>query len=266
MPYVEASPRRNPEIEYTATANNRLVPDSDLYLGSDWLAGYRQARILEALRERRNWDMAGIQTLQMDKVSIPWREMRESLLAMLGEIEDIRPAMELLRDWDGVIHEESPAATVYEFFIAEMARRMAQAKALHSMDWTLDQGFNPLVLSSAFNLNHLGQLVTLLRKQPGGWFTRSWPAEIADALAAVIQKLREARGPALDRWAWERVRLLTLTHPIGVRKPLNRIFNLGANALGWRWAHNKCGLRGAIQPYLKSWCFTAHGREYRQLG
>jgi penicillin amidase len=50
---------------------------------------------------------------------------------------------------------------------------------------------------------------------------------MAEALAAVIDRLRREYGPNSADWVWGSVRPLTLLHLFGQRKPFDRIFNLG---------------------------------------
>jgi penicillin amidase len=75
-------------------------------------------------------------------------------------------------------------------------------------------------------------LARLLREQPAGWFARGWPAEMGDALAAVVRVLGERAGRTPERWAWGTVRPLVLVHPVGSKPPLDRVFNRGPIAFG----------------------------------
>jgi penicillin amidase len=72
-----------------------------------------------------------------------------------------------------------------------------------------------------------GHLVRLLRSQPAGGFSRPWPDEVADALAAVVQRLQELQGDDTDPWAWGRLRALVMHHPLGRGDFFSRVFNLG---------------------------------------
>jgi penicillin amidase len=76
-------------------------------------------------------------------------------------------------------------------------------------------------------LRRSAQLERLLCEQPAGWFARGWDAEVADALGAAVQRLRALAGADTARWAWGRVRTLTLEHPLGVLPVLGRAFNVG---------------------------------------
>lgn len=223
MPYLVS-----PERGFVVTANNKATPDgAGPFLTVDWIEGYRAARILEALKERDSWDLDATSRLQMDQMSLPWWEMREVVLAAPARDDDTSLALELLRNWDGRAGADSPAAAVFELFVAEMARRVARAKAPKSYRWALGEGFHPLTPHNTFGVRRVGHLVRLLRDQPPGWFGRPWEDEIGDALRATIRHLQDNQGEDSARWAWGHVRPLTLVHPFGARKPFDRIFNLG---------------------------------------
>jgi penicillin amidase len=138
----------------------------------------------------------------------------------------------MLKAWDGLVAADSAGATVFEFFLAEMGRRIVEAKAPRAARWILGKGFAPLFPYSMLSMRRVGHLVRVVREQPEGWFERPWQEEMADALAAVIRTLRERYGTDLEQWSWGRVRPLTLRHSVGERAPLDRVFNRGPFAWG----------------------------------
>src|SRR5262249_55231506 len=159
----------------------RPLPESEgPFLGVDWIDGYRQQRIVEVLQAGTPADRETTSALQIDRLSLPWREMREIVLAAATGDRAADRAARLLRNWDGRLEADSAAATVFEFFVAEMTRRIVAAKAPRSAPWALGRGFTPLVPHTLFSVNRVGQLVKLLRDQPDGWLERAWTAEIAD--------------------------------------------------------------------------------------
>ncbi|MGH9267504.1 MAG: penicillin acylase family protein, partial [Acidimicrobiales bacterium] len=193
----------------------------------DWIDGYRLARIVEMIQGRSDWDVAGVQRMQMDQYSLPWEELRGRVLAAPGNDPETRRALDLLSAWDGRVSAGSPAAAVFEFFLHEMGRRLAQTKAPRSCQWVVGGGFGRLIPVTSFAFRRVGHLVRLLSDQPEGWISRPWTEEVADALGAAVRRLSSLHGPSPARWAWGRIRPLTLEHYAGQRKPLDRLFNLG---------------------------------------
>src|SRR5262249_54806381 len=155
----------------------------------------RLARMLQVLRGRHDWDLAGCQRLQLDQQSVPWKELREFVLGVPAQDPDVCQAVELLAGWDGRLLADSAAATVYEFFVAEMVGRVAKAKAPRAYRWVLGQGFATFAPHTIFGLRRLAHLVRLLRTQAAGWFPRPWPEELADALGETMRRLRARCGP-----------------------------------------------------------------------
>ena len=109
---------------------------------------------------------------------------------------------------------------MFAFLGAELASRVAQAKAPRSAEWALGRGFTPLVLHTLFTLRP-SMLVGLLREQPEDWFDQPWLRIIAGALETVQHRPTARYGADPARWAWGRVRPLRLPHPAASgRRPL----------------------------------------------
>ncbi len=218
----------NPATGYVAAANNRPSADGEgPYLGMFWHDGYRCTRIAELLEQRGDWDLDSTQQMQMDQGSIPWREMRESVMSVPAVTAEGRVALELLGRWDGNLSSGSAAASAYKFFLSEMAQRITRAKAPNSYGWATGRGFNPLRGHSSVSGYQTSLVVRLLNEQPDGWFRRSWAEEMSDALSTAIRRLQDRFGASPDAWAWGQVRPLTLAHSLAVRRPLDRVYNLG---------------------------------------
>ncbi|MBI5158252.1 MAG: penicillin acylase family protein [Acidimicrobiia bacterium] len=223
IPAAELPAVSNPDSGFVATANN--LPASDHYLGSDFLDGYRVARITELLAARRNWDVAAVLRMQLDQQSLPWREMRSRVLAAISGEE--APAAVLLRAWDGRVTADSAGAAVFEVFAAHLACRIAERRAPHSARYALGTGFTPLVPMTGLAVRRFSHLVDLVLAQPEGWFDDGWDAAIAESVrhAGAVLTTRAGSDPA--RWAWGAVRPLRLRHPLGARPVLAAIYDLG---------------------------------------
>jgi penicillin amidase len=252
MPFVA-----NPECGFVATANDppqgqgawgegqetaeppassSLVPRPTPlapFLGNDFIDPYRAAVIRDELGRRLAWDVAGCGELQQSVRSIPWEEMRDVVLSLKPVDPAARDAIALLRDWDGRVDAESPAAAVFELFVAELCVRVARAKAPNG--WLAVVGETGLGTDghNTFCDRRVGHLVRLMRDQPAGWFTRSWADEMADVLGGVVRKLRREVGPGPGFWVWGNVRQLWLTHALfGKSRLLGPAFNLGPVPVG----------------------------------
>ncbi len=218
----------NPEAGYIATANNKPIGgDGGAFVGYDFIDGYRVARITEELTAHDKWTLDDVAALQIDRTTIPWREMRDVVLGIATEDPDATMALGMLRGWDGVAGIDSIPASVYELFVVNLARRVVYAKAPHTAEWALGKGMDALHPEMGIFTRRVGHLSHLVQQRPDGWFEGGWDAEIAAALAEAVKQLIEWRGPDTDHWSWGAVRPLTFKHPVGERKPLDKVFNLG---------------------------------------
>ncbi len=228
IPFEEMPHCADPENGFLATANNQPIPSEQKpFLGVDWIDGYRQMRICERLQEHEDWTVEEVALLQLDTYAIPWRELRPILLSIPPERAGVKLALDFLREWDGHLSEDSTAATIFEFFLSEMYRRIIQARAPHSYEEAVGKGYTALTPYGIIAVRRTGHLIRLLREQPESWFNRPWQEEMSDALLTVVLHLRKTYGQDPSAWAWGHVRTLTLPHPLGEQKPLDRIFNRG---------------------------------------
>jgi penicillin amidase len=218
----------NPVCGFLATANNKpLQGDDGPFISYDFIDGYRVARITERLAERDDWTVNAAGQLQMDQSPIPWREMRAAIVGCGATDPNASLGVEMLESWDGVASLSSSPATVYELLVVEMAQRVVRLKAPGAAEWALGRGHSALTPESIVFTRRTGHLSKLITDQPDGWFAGGWDAEISDAMATVIQRLIDEYGSDTAGWEWGTVRPLSFIHPVGERKPMNKVFNLG---------------------------------------
>jgi len=218
----------NPECGFLATANNKpLQGDDGPFISHDFIDGYRVARITEKLAEREDWTLDSAGRLQMDQTPIPWREMKTAIVECGATNPNAMLAIEMLETWDGVASSGSSPATVYELFVVAMVQRAVRAKAPHTAEWALGRGMSALTPESIVFTRRTGHLSKLMAEKPDGWFDAGWDTEIEEALAAVVQRLIDDYGSDTGGWAWGTVRPLSFVHPVGERKPMDKVFNLG---------------------------------------
>ena len=228
VPFSEMPTAHNPPGGYVAAANTQPQPEgAGPFLGVDWIDGYRLCRVVEALEEGGTWDIESTAALQMDVKSLPWAELKECILAVKPHSAESAAAYLLLADWDGFMAADSTTATLFQLFLAEMSRRVAEAKAPRSAPWLLGRSTLPTISGTTFAARQVGRLSRLLREQPPGWFPDGWPAEIDDALRSAYTDAVRRLGEPSERWQWGRARPAMLKHPMGGMRLLSGIFNIG---------------------------------------
>ncbi|MDQ2674756.1 MAG: penicillin acylase family protein, partial [Chloroflexota bacterium] len=225
----DALPRvLDPEAGYVVSANN--APRADTpglpFLGVDWLDGWRAARIGDLLPGRRDWDVPATMALQTDVRAVAWNVLRPYVVAAGNASSDVTLATSLLTQWDGDVAPESAAAAVYELFLAELAVILARERAPRAWQAALGGGVGPALPRTSLGAVTVSRLVARLRGGPDA------SAAIVEALESAVRTLRAIAGDDPAGWAWGALRPLRLLHPIGVRRPLDRMLNLGPVPLG----------------------------------
>ena len=227
VPFEDMPVEIDPPGGIIATANN--PPESPAaYLGHDFVDRYRVTVIREELGSSPvGWTVADFLKLQRNVRSKPWEELRDSVLSLTAKGR-VQTALDLLRAWDGNVSADSPAAAVFELFVAEMSCRIARAKAPNSWKEAVGgDGTGPMA-HNLFSDRRVEHLVRLVHAKPDGWFTTGWEAEMTAALEAAVETLTRTRGPAPRWWTWGDARPLVLRHTVlGKSRLLGAIFNRG---------------------------------------
>lgn len=228
LPFAAMPSCVDPDAGFVASANNAVWKDApdQPFLGVDWLDGYRAARIVEVLGARADWDVAATQALQVDTTSIPWRELRDLLLAAGVDDPRAATARRLLESWDGDVAAGSAGATVFELTLVELAQVIAREAAPKGWPWALGRGFGMAAPRTSFGARTVSQLVATLRGR------RDAASLVGAALAAAVARLESEAGTDPGRWAWGSVRPLRLLHTLGAQRSLAAVFNVGPVPVG----------------------------------
>ena len=214
----------NPESGIIVTANNLSTMDSVGEIPR--LDGYfrstdRAARILSLLYEKEKWSTEELQTVQTDVKLWSAENMREATCKLLKiksssftEIE--QSAYEALENWDGVMETSSIGTSVFMVTNYHVMKYMLKEK--------LDEEFIKLYLN---RIDHWDFLRNFLFQGTVPFNMQETPEDILYAgFKLAINELSGNHG-AIQRWKWGNLHHIEFEHPLGKRKPLNAIFNVG---------------------------------------
>ncbi len=220
----------NPPEGYIASANNKIVDDAYPYYISDlWEPSSRIQRLRDLLGAGKDgFTVDDFQRMQTDQFSMNAREVLPYILgafkdSTLGLPEEER-IFEYLRNWNFTFAREDIATTIYQEFYVRLLRNIYVDEMGEDIfhDWV--------------TLVNVPIRVTtrLLSEGTSRWFddVRTDAVETRDVI--IRKSLREA-VTALERqfgldmklWRWGDIHTVTLRHLFGVRKPLDKIFNIG---------------------------------------
>jgi len=172
------------------------------------------------------WDTQNSQALQLDTASDYGPRTLAPLLATLRAVakgNEEKELVEQLAAWGGDYPLDSTSATLFNQFLYELA-----FAALH--DELGDTWFPVLISTRAID----AALPRLAADADSPWWNTRGGNQRTDRTAVVrtawqnsLQHLRDTLGSDPARWQWGKAHTLTHNHPLGVKKPLNLLFNVG---------------------------------------
>jgi penicillin amidase len=226
VPYEELPEVTDPDSGYVVTANNRIVGDEyPHHITSDWLDGYRAARIEQLLAASDEHDLDGFERMQTDVFSIPGAEAARRLARLAPESQRERWAIELLRSWDGCLSTDSVGASVYQAFLLRLGREVARA-AIGDRDlaerW-LDRADNGFLAHVTSPWRWQAHVMRLWEEGEEEIIGRPWNDLVLDALRGGLDDLEDRFGTDPDGWRWGDVHEMEFPHALGGANPLFRL-------------------------------------------
>jgi penicillin G amidase len=227
----------DPDAGLIVTANNRIAGDDYPYpLPAEWLPGYRAIRIRALLERTPRHDTTSFARIHADRRSLPGQAF--IALAATGQlpVDDdplAQAACATLAAWDGVLSADSVGGLIYVVLREHLLARVYQEIA-PQLGLVTGLGVFATLPGRMFLLRALPEVLRRLAAHDDAWLPAgdTWDAVLRDAWSATIAQLRAAQGDDVARWRYGRANLLTLRHPLGARRPLDRLFNRGPYATG----------------------------------
>jgi penicillin amidase len=202
VPFEQLPQAINPDEGFIATANQKVIPGDEPYIGHQFAVPSRIERIRERLRANDRLSPDAIAAIQADRVSVVarrWAALCGRIEPLAGEAERARL---MLAGWDANLLPESGAALLWACVRRELAREL----------------FEPIVGAEAWSWLVSGES-TALNRMIGGWFAnvtwsldggsetapdgRPLPAVLAAALAAGWRAAVHLGGAEPDAWRWD---------------------------------------------------------------
>jgi len=230
IPGDEMPQALNPPAGYIATANNRATgADYPYTLTTEWLTGWRAARIAQMIESRPRLSPADCAAMQTDLYSLPAERIVPHLLRLVPHDSQEAAALELLRTWDRRVTPDSAAATIYEGVVSYLIQQ-----TLGKWLGPPDEGFVARGLgdvpTSPLHDHLFDLMVTALETGQAPWLPDRESA-LREALQTTLADLRRRFGPDPTDWQWGRLSRLRFQHLLGLG-PLARLFNRGPYPLG----------------------------------
>jgi penicillin amidase len=206
----------NPAAGFIVTANHRVTPGKYTYnVGFEWAAPYRFHRIEEVLSRTRDgggrFTLQDMESLQNDVVSLPARELLKLLRAASPKQ---RAPAQLLLHWDGTLSRESAAAAVYEVWLRQLQKAVAQK--------AFAEGVGDVSVKKALEL---------LSAAPADVFGTN-PATarnelLQQTLDIAWKEMQQLAGPNPQKWSWGKLHTLCFRHALEQVPGTGRLLDLG---------------------------------------
>ena len=218
----------NPASGFVATANHKMIPENYVYaVGFQWASPERFLRISEVLsgaaKSGHKLTLGDMENLQNDVVSLPARDLQALLKHAVGSAPT--SSAKLLLDWDCAVTADSIAATLYEFWDAELRDAVTKLAVPAQAQKIAGKFALPEILQE---LSHPSAAV--FGQNPEA----ARDALLLQTLQMAEQKLSAKLGPDTKNWAWGKLHRVSFKHPLGHVAP-------GADALLDRGSYPRPG-------------------------
>lgn len=232
VPFEEMPHTYNPEKGYVVTCNHKIIPDDyPHFLGNIWMNGYRANRLEELFGKKEKFAIDDMKRMQLDVQCIPALQFIEEYRGLRLDDLNLDLMKQQLISWDGQLTTETVAGCIYQVTRHFMSEVLFEEKlGLELVLQTKGKGFNDSLIPQHEFYGY--DTITLLRllKDPENWWIKEAGGRekvMEESLKRAYQYLSEKLGEDMDRWHWGRVHHVTMHHPIGAKKPLDKLFNQG---------------------------------------
>ncbi len=183
----------NPERGFTGTANSMNLPDDypiEKYpMGFEWSDSWRYDRLWQVLGAQTQHSPADSSALQRDYLSLMAVQALRNIPADISG-----PAVELLRDWDGVMAADSPAAGLFAIWFYRHLRPALERELLPDA---------PELVSP---LGSTGVLRLMTEERAHD--------VVADSLVTAYTEAQSVMGDDSSLWRWGTLHEIRFQHPL----------------------------------------------------
>jgi len=233
LPFEEHPYAFNPPTNWVASANNQIAEDDfPHFLAANFADTGRVSRIIELLEGKEKHSVADFQKMQVDRQSIPARELAPLILQLNPKDDWSKRALTFVKTWNYEVAPDSVAACVYEVFFVHLVRRACEEKLGEWSEYFMGRGIHALRDHGSFFYAAHGWLMEKMRERPD-WFTgRTWHEVMEEALTSAVAELRELLGDEVSGWQWGRLHRQSFNHALGEVRGLDKVFNRSAVPVG----------------------------------
>jgi penicillin amidase len=227
VPFDQLPTSYNPEIGYVSSANNKTVSnDYPYYISFRFYPPYRIGRIRQMLDEKEKFGVEDFKRMVTDQHSSYAALLTPHILKLKAKQSGMNSvesaALEPLLSWDYDMNATLVAPTIFEFFRKSFSKNLLADE--------LGDLFSQF--PGSINDNYIYKILTT---GPDEWVddvTTSQKESLDDIIQKsftdCIKSLSETYGPDVSKWTWGSIHKITLAHPMGTVKLLDKVFGLNS--------------------------------------
>ncbi len=235
IPHDELPQCQNPAQHFLASANNRIVGDEyPHFLGAETMNGFRARRIVELLQKKDKLDADDFARMHIDQYCAPAKPFCDLLLSLKLEL-GIQPALlglhsgnafRELEKWNHHLSADSVAGSIYQVTQHFALRRLFRPHLGDLTEPFLGVGFHPVIAPITLGFMDRSFLIgqRILIENDKEWLGEQTREQLlAESLADALRWL----GSQGSDWSWGHIHSAGFHHPLGAKKPLDKLFNRG---------------------------------------
>lgn len=219
----------NPDNGYVISANNQPDSINGIIHPGYYYAGARYKAIDEAISKKDDWDIDAMKELVMNDKSPYYPENAKTVISLVTDpSEEEKQALAILDSWDGShsLHDIGP--TIYYKWMYHILNNALT-------DEISKRRFELLLTNSMY----LHAIPDLLKNDSSVWWdnintpNQETRADIINqAFRTSVKELTAQLGSNPNDWNWGSVHFIEHPHPVGKKKPLDLLFNVGTFPAG----------------------------------
>ena len=204
LPFDQLPQSRDPAKGWLATANNKVIDDDyPHFISGRWPEDGRYRRIVEMLEGKPVFSATDFESMQLDTLSAPLREL---IQAWLPQVKDADPTVTaLLQNWDGRVGRDRLEPLIATLWMSRTAALLLKGKMGHTFsDWWFWED----------------DALRRLLSDPKWCAPKSCGAILSASLADTIATLKKQLGNDPKAWQWGALHRMHFQNPVLRNVPL----------------------------------------------
>jgi len=224
----------NPESNFIATANNKVIDNEDFYIGNLWEPKNRAERINSLLKIKEKLTIEDFFSIQSDLYSSYPFEILRHLFEEIDkyEIKDeqIKTTLRILKNWDGNYDKNLQAPLIFEVFLNKLLRNIIYDELGETL-------FYEYVFITNIPLRTLPQILNdancFLYDNINTAEKENKEKIIIQSFIETVNELTNKYGKDISNWQWKNESFINLRHFFaGKNLILDFFINIGKFPVG----------------------------------